>query len=71
MCAAIAIIKALLTKRPVFIICKNEHLALRDQKKHQALFGSFQLNTYLNNYTDSPGVYYLTEKYLDQAKKKD
>jgi hypothetical protein len=60
LCFALGINFAKSTGASVFIIGKNEHLVLRDQKKYEGIIAKFGLLTNFNDYSERAGVYYLT-----------
>ena len=69
LCAAVAIIIAKLRNISVFIIGKDTHNVLRDSKKFEWLILSMGLKTNTNQYFREPGVYYYSQKELDDASK--
>ncbi|KEJ82674.1 hypothetical protein OXYTRIMIC_191 [Oxytricha trifallax] len=67
LCSTYAILLAQQYKEPVFVIGKNEHLVLRDEKNFEKLIISSSLNVNVNQYSSLPGVYYLTQKVLENV----
>ncbi|KEJ82485.1 Protein translocase subunit SecA [Oxytricha trifallax] len=65
LCSTLAALYAKSSQLPVFIIGKNDHLILRDEKRFEQLVTSLSLNINVNQYEKKAGVYYLTQKYLE------
>src|ERR1700722_9537042 len=61
---SLAIATAIDLQKTVFILGKNEHLIFRDQKRFEPMIRKMGLNTNLNDYSTSLGIYYITEAYF-------
>ncbi|KEJ83066.1 Helicase conserved C-terminal domain containing protein [Oxytricha trifallax] len=67
LCSTLAALKSKLLQKIVFVVGKNEHLVLRDEKKFESIITSLGLNVNVNQYENKIGVYYLSQKYLESV----
>ncbi|KEJ82814.1 Protein translocase subunit secA [Oxytricha trifallax] len=66
MCICIATHLAQSTQTPVFIVGKNDHLVLRDEKTYQSTITGMGIRVNVGEWDSKVGIYFLTQKDVEQ-----